>query len=136
MKADQLTDLLLERIVIMDGAMGTVIQRYKLDEAAFRGERFKDWSGKDLKGNNELLLLTKPEIIEEIHRHYFEAGADIIETNTFSATTIGQHDFFFKHADGRKDQAYFDEVVNDPTLQSLARELNRSGARIARKAAD
>ncbi|MDB6020117.1 MAG: metH [Pedosphaera sp.] len=134
-KAAQLERLLRERIVIIDGAMGTVIQRYKLDEAAFRGERFKAHKGKDLKGDNELLVLTRPQVIEEIHRHYLEAGADIIETNTFSATTIGQHDFFFKHANGRKDQAYLDEVVNDPTLQELARELNLAAAYCARKAA-
>src|SRR5437763_14646943 len=101
-RIEQLKRLLRERIVVLDGAMGTVIQRYKLDEAAFRGKRFADWRGKDLKGNNELLQLTQPQVIEEIHRHYLEAGADIIETNTFSATTIGQHDFFFKHANGRK----------------------------------
>src|SRR6186713_3150499 len=115
-----LEELLQERIVIIDGARGTTIQQYKLTEEQFRGERFRDWKGKDLKGNNELLQLTQPQIIEDIHRSYLEAGADIIETNTFSATTIGQHDFFFKHAHGRKDQAYFDEVVNDPTLRALA----------------
>ncbi len=131
-----LTRLLRERIVVLDGAMGTVIQRYKLTEAQFRGERFRDWKGKDLKGNNELLLLTQPQVIEEIHRHYFEAGADIIETNTFSATTIGQHDFFFRHCEGRKDQAFFNEVINDPTLQQLAREMNLAAARLARNAAN
>jgi 5-methyltetrahydrofolate--homocysteine methyltransferase len=135
-RAQHLERLLRERIVILDGAMGTVIQRYKLDEADFRGDRFKDWTGKDLNGNNELLQLTRPDVIEEIHRHYLEAGTDIIETNTFSATTIGQHDFFFKHANGRKDQVFFDEVVADPTLRALAQDLNRAGARLARKAAD
>ncbi|MEI8342466.1 MAG: homocysteine S-methyltransferase family protein, partial [Verrucomicrobiota bacterium] len=129
--------LLLERIAILDGAMGTVIQRYKLDEAAFRGERFRDWHGKDLKGNNELLVLTRPDVIEEIHRDYLVAGADIIETNTFSATTIGQHDFFFeKHHEGRKGQAYFDEVIADPGLRELARDLNTAAVRLARRAAD
>jgi len=139
-KTSSLETLLRERIVIIDGAMGTVIQLHwkarGLGEEWFRGERFKDWKGKDLKGNNELLLLTQPQIIEDIHRRYLEAGADIIETNTFSATTIGQHDFFFKHRDGRKDQAFFDEVINDPALQSLARELNLSATRVARNAAD
>src|SRR5881398_2799959 len=91
-----LEQLFRERIAIIDGAMGTMIQRYKLEEAAYRGERFRDWKGKDLKGNNELLVLTRPQVIEEIHTQYLEAGADIIETNTFSSTTIGQHDFFFK----------------------------------------
>src|SRR5438034_7377862 len=84
-RAAQLEGLLRERIVLLDGAMGTVIQQYKLGEAQFRGERFRDWTGKDLKGNNELLNLTQPQIIEEIHRKYFEAGADIVETNTFNA---------------------------------------------------
>src|SRR6476660_8042211 len=88
--------LLRERIVVLDGAMGTMVQRYKLSEADFRGPRFRDWKGKDLKGSNELLLLTRPEIIEEIHRQYLEAGADLIETNTFSGTTIGLHDFLFQ----------------------------------------
>ena len=129
--------LLDERILLLDGAMGTVIQLYKLDEAAFRGDRFRDWRGKDLKGNNELLVLTRPDVIGEIHRQYLEAGADIIETNTFSATTIGQHDFFFKkHPDGRRDQAFFEEVITDPALRELARELNLAAARIAREAAD
>ena len=129
--------LLRERILILDGAMGTVIQRYKLDEAAFRGERFKAWRGKDLKGNNELLVLTRPDVIGEIHRDYLEAGADIIETNTFSATTIGQHDFFFeKEPEGRKGQAYFDEVIADPALRELAHELNTAAVAVARAAAD
>src|SRR6267378_4776228 len=88
--------LLRQRIVVLDGAMGTMIQRYKLSEQDYRGKRFHDWKGKDLKGSLELLLLTKPEVIEEIHSQYLEAGADIIETNTFSATTIGLHDFLFQ----------------------------------------
>ena len=134
-RAAELEKLLRERIVILDGAMGTVIQRYKLDEAAFRGERFASWQGKDLKGNNELLVLTCPLVVEEIHRAYLEAGADIIETNTFSATTIGQHDFFFKHPNGRKDQAYIEEVVTDAKLRELARELNLAAAALATKAA-
>ena len=129
-------DLLDQRIAIIDGAMGTVIQRYKLGEAQFRGERFIDWKGKDLKGNNELLQITQPQVIEEIHRHYLEAGADLIETNTFSATTIGQHDFFFRHAEGRKDQAFFNEVIQDPFLRDLAREMNLTSARLARRAVD
>jgi 5-methyltetrahydrofolate--homocysteine methyltransferase len=134
--SEALHALLRERVVILDGAMGTVLQGFKLDEAAFRGQRFADWTGKDLKGNNELLQLSQPEIIEEVHRRYLEAGADIIETNTFSATTIGQHDFFFRHAVGRKDQAFFDQVINDPTLQQLARDLNLAGVGVARRAAD
>ena len=135
--AAELQQILAERIAIIDGAMGTMIQRYKLSEADFRGERFKDWKGKDLKGNNELLQLTKPEVIEEIHTQYLEAGADIIETNTFSATTIGQHDFFFlgEHG-GRKDQAFFDKVIADKFLQELARDLNTAAVKVARAAAD
>ena len=101
--------LMRERIVVLDGAMGTMVQRYKLTEADYRGDRFKDWKGKDLKGGLELLLLTKPTIIDEIHRRYLEAGADIIETNTFSATTIGLHDFLFQGEpeSGRKDPEFF-----------------------------
>ena len=132
----ELPRLLAERLVIIDGAMGTMVQRYRLGEAQYRGERFKDWQGKDLKGNNEILLLTQPDIIREIHAQYLEAGADIIETNTFSATTIGQHDFFFRHPDGRKDPAYFDAVISDPFLRDLAREINLAAARVAREAVE
>jgi len=138
-----LESLLKERIVIIDGAMGTMLQlfrktgRYSLEEADFRGERFRDWKGKDLRGNGEALLLTKPEVIEDVHVQYLEAGADIIETNTFGATTIGQHDFFFIHEpEGRKDQAYFQRVIEDPFLRDLAYEMNVVAAKLARKAAD
>ncbi len=132
-----LEQLLRERIVILDGAMGTTVQRYKLQEADYRGERFRDWDGKDLKGNNEALLITKPEVIEEIHTKYLEAGADIIETNTFGATTIGQHDFFFREDHGaRKDQAFFQRVVEDPFLRELAYEMNLKSVELARRAAD
>jgi 5-methyltetrahydrofolate--homocysteine methyltransferase len=113
--ADRLADILRERIVILDGAMGTVIQQYRLDEAQFRGERFQNWTGKDLKGNNELLNLTQPRIIEEIHQRYFEAGADIVETNTFNGQRISLADY---------------------GMESLAYELSRAGAECARRAAD
>lgn len=103
-----------KRILIIDGAMGTMIQRYKLEEADYRGERFKDWH-LDVKGNNDLLCLTQPHIIEEIHGQYLEAGADIIETNTFSSTTIAMADY---------------------EMQSLAYELNVAAAQCARRAAD
>lgn len=103
-----------ERILIIDGAMGTMIQRYKLEEADYRGERFKDYQ-MDVKGNNDLLCITQPQIVEAIHREYLEAGADIIETNTFSSTTIAQADY---------------------EMQALAYELNLEAAKIARKAAD
>ncbi|MGV3589716.1 MAG: methionine synthase [Adhaeribacter sp.] len=103
-----------KRILVLDGAMGTMIQQYKLEEADYRGERFKDYPS-DLKGNNDLLSLTQPQIIKEIHAQYFEAGADIAETNTFSATTIGMADY---------------------GMESLAYELNYESARIAREVAD
>jgi 5-methyltetrahydrofolate--homocysteine methyltransferase len=111
---DALEGLLRERIVILDGAMGTMVQTHKLDEAAFRGERFKDWRC-DLKGNNDLLNLTQPQIIQGIHREYLEAGADIIETNTFNSTTISMADY---------------------RLEDFAFELSMAGARNARAAAD
>ncbi len=112
--------LLRERIAILDGAMGTMVQRHRLGEADYRGARFRDWKGKDLKGSIELLQLTKPEVIEEIHTQYLKAGADLIETNTFSATTIGLHDFLFlgEPKNGRKDPEFFQRVVDDTELRS------------------
>ncbi len=107
-------EILKERILIIDGAMGTMIQRHKLEEADYRGERFADWHT-DVKGNNDLLSITQPQIIEGIHELYLEAGADIIETNTFSSTTIAQADY---------------------DMQALAYELNVASAQCARKAAD
>ena len=106
--------LLAERILILDGAMGTMIQTYKLSEADFRGSRFAD-HGKDVKGNNELLSLVRPDIIQSIHEQYFEAGADVVETNTFGATSIAQGDY---------------------DLPELAYELNLESARLARAACD
>lgn len=101
-RAAQLPDILAQRIVILDGAMGTMIQRFKLGEAQYRGEgytgpgkagdRFKDFAY-DVKGNNELLSLTRPDVISDIHERYLAAGADLIETNTFGATTIAQEDY-------------------------------------------
>jgi 5-methyltetrahydrofolate--homocysteine methyltransferase len=133
-----LETLLRQRIVVLDGAMGTMIQRYKLPEDDYRGQRFRDWKGKDLKGSLELLLLTKPEIVEEIHTQYLEAGANIIETNTFSATTIGLHDFLFtgEPPAGRKEQDFFQRVVDDVDLRALVHEMNLAAAKIARGAAD
>ena len=110
-----LRDLLAQRILVLDGAMGTMIQQYKLQEADYRGERFADWEGQDLKGNNDLLVLTKPEIIREIHSKYIVAGADIIETNTFNSTTISQADYGLEH---------------------IVPELNLAAAKVAREAAD
>ena len=91
-RAAQLPEIMRQRIVVLDGAMGTMIQRYKLTEADYRGARFAEHAT-DLKGNNELLQLTKPEVIREIHEQYLAAGADLIETNTFGATTVAQDDY-------------------------------------------
>src|ERR1041385_6001097 len=120
--------LMRERIVVLDGAMGTMIQAYKLSESDYRGERFRDWQGKDLKGSLELLNLTQPRVIEEIHSDYLKAGADIIETNTFSGTTIGLHDFLFQGEPKgrRKDQEFFQRVINDADLRALIRDVNSS----------
>src|ERR1700719_918550 len=137
-KIHPLEELLHQRIAVLDGAMGTMIQRRKLSEQDYRGEKFPDWKGKDLKGSLELLNLTPPQVIEEIHSAYLEAGDDIIETNTFSATTIGLHDFLFQGEPkgGRKDQEFFQGVVDDVDLRSLIREMNVAAATIARRAAD
>ena len=113
-RAAALLQLLRERIVILDGAMGTMIQTYRLDEAGYRGARFKLWP-RDVKGNNDLLNLTQPQIIQAIHRQYLEAGADIIETNTFNSTAISMADY---------------------GMESLVPELNLAGAKNARAAAD
>jgi 5-methyltetrahydrofolate--homocysteine methyltransferase len=113
-RAEHLERLLRERIVILDGAMGTMIQTYNLDEAAFRGERFKDWH-RDLKGNNDVLNVTRPQVVDEIHRQYLEAGADIIETNTFNSQAISLADY---------------------KLEAFAYEFSRAGAECARRAAD
>ena len=109
-----LPGILQQRIAIIDGAMGTMIQRYKLTEADFRGSRFAD-HGKDLKGNNDLLVLTRPDVIAEIHGQYLAAGADLIETNTFGSTSIAQEDYGLGH---------------------IAREMNVAAARLARQACD
>ena len=114
MLLDRLKSLLSERILVLDGAMGTMIQRYKLDEAGYRGERFKDHPS-PLQGNNDLLALTQPEILKEIHHAYLESGSDIIGTNTFSATSIAQADY---------------------SLESAVYDINFESARIAREAAD
>ena len=133
-----LETLMRERIVVLDGAMGTMVQQYKLAESDYRGNRFHDWKGKDLKGSLELLQLTKPQVIDEIHSSYLDAGADIIETNTFSGTTIGFHDFLFQGepTQGRKDQEFFQRVVDDAGLRALVHEINFEAARIARQTAD
>ena len=113
-RGQPLPAILEKRIVILDGAMGTMIQRFKLSEAQYRGERFKDFH-KDVKGNNELLSLTRPDVIADIHESYLAAGADMVETNTFGATTVAQADY---------------------DMADLAVEMNDESARIARAACD
>jgi 5-methyltetrahydrofolate--homocysteine methyltransferase len=109
-----ISEILKERIMVLDGAMGTMIQRYQPDEAAYRGARFKDYPH-SLKGNNDLLSLTQPQMIREIHTAYLEAGADIIETNTFNSTSVAMADYH---------------------MEDLVRELNMASAKLAREAAD
>jgi len=130
--------LLRQRIVVLDGAMGTTLHRLGLTEADYRGQRFRNWKGKDLKGAIELLLLTKPDAVERVHEEYFRAGADMIETNSFSATTIGLHEFLFpgKPKSGRKDPEFFERVINDPGLRATIAEINDAATRVAREAAD
>ncbi|MCF3110011.1 homocysteine S-methyltransferase family protein [Niabella sp. CC-SYL272] len=110
----KIKELLQQRILVLDGAMGTMIQRYRLTEEDYRGERFQTWH-KDVKGNNDLLSITRPDVIKAIHKEYLEAGSDIIETNTFSSTSIAQADY---------------------DMQSLAYELNVASVKCAREAID
>ncbi|MDD5229219.1 MAG: homocysteine S-methyltransferase family protein, partial [Methylococcales bacterium] len=112
-RTDLFKQHLAQRILFLDGAMGTMIQGYKLDEKDYRGERFANWQT-DVKGNNDLLCLTQPDIIKAIHSAYFEAGADIVETNTFNSTTIAMADY---------------------EMESLVYEINFAAAKIAREAA-
>ncbi|HAA92224.1 MAG TPA: methionine synthase, partial [Rhodospirillaceae bacterium] len=109
-----MTALLRERILVLDGAMGTMIQRHKLEEDDFRGPRFADWP-EDLKGNNDLLTLTQPDLITDIHRGFLDAGTDFVETNTFNSTSISQADY---------------------AMEALVYELNYEGARLARNAVE
>ncbi len=111
---NHITELLQKRVLVLDGAMGTMVQRYQLTEDDFRGNRFQE-SAIDLKGNNDLLSITRPDVIQEIHEQYLEAGADIIETNTFSGTSIAQADY---------------------ALEAVVYEINKSSAEIAKKATD
>src|SRR5437879_12342320 len=112
--ATRLRELLASRIVVLDGAIGTMLQRHRLSEEDFRGERFRDHA-RLLQGDNDLLSLTRPDVVEGVHRAYLEAGADVITTNTFTATPVSQADY---------------------GLGDLAYEINRAGAAIARPAAD
>ena len=133
-----LVEILKQRIAIIDGAMGTTIRTYGMTEADMRGERFKD-AKKDLLNNGDLFTLTQPKMIGDIHRRFLEAGADIIETNTFGATTIAQSEFFVddprEHGD-RKDPAFYQKVIEDEFLKKLAWEINETSARQCREWAD
>src|SRR6187402_1899361 len=133
-----LEKILQERIAIIDGAMGTTIRTYGMKENDIRGERFKD-STKDLLNNGDLFSLTQPDMISDIHRRFLEAGADIIETNTFSATSIGQSEFFVedpREHGGRKDPAFYQGVIENKFLNDLAWEINEQSARQCREWAD
>ncbi|HXE06500.1 MAG TPA: homocysteine S-methyltransferase family protein [Acidobacteriaceae bacterium] len=133
-----LEKILESRIAILDGAMGTTIRTYGMKEADIRGERFQD-ADKDLLNNGDLFSLTQPAMICDIHRRFLEAGADIIETNTFGATTIAQSEFFVedpREHGGRKDPEFYQKVIGDPALQLLAAEINEQSARQCREWAD
>ena len=130
--------ILESRIAIIDGAMGTTIRTYGMTEADIRGERFAN-SKKDLKNNGDLFSLTQPKMIGDIHRRFLEAGADIIETNTFGATSITQSEFFVddpREHGGRKDPAFYQKVIEDRFLNDLAWEINEQSARQCREWAD
>jgi 5-methyltetrahydrofolate--homocysteine methyltransferase len=130
--------ILDRRIAIIDGAMGTTIRTYGMTEADIRGERFRD-SKKGLLNNGDIFSLTKPEMIGDIHRRFLEAGADIIETNTFGATSITQSEFFVddpRERGGRKDPAFYQKVIDDPFLGTVAWDINEQSARQCREWAD
>src|SRR5277367_3716378 len=139
-KANQhpLEKIIGSRIAIIDGAMGTTIRTYGMKEADIRGQRFKD-SKKDLLNNGDLFSLTQPKMIGDIHRRFLEAGADIIETNTFGATSITQSEFFVddpREHGGRKDPDFYQKIIDDPFLSALAWEINEQSARQCREWAD
>src|SRR3954471_17159995 len=133
-----LEKILESRIAIIDGAMGTTIRTYGMTEADIRGERFKD-SKKDLLNNGDLFSLTQPAMIGDIHRRFLEAGADIIETNTFGATSIAQSEFFVddpREHGGRKDPEFYQKIIETKFLSDLAWEVNEQSARQCREWAD
>lgn len=133
-----LEKVMRERIAIIDGAMGTTIRTYGMTENDIRGERFKD-ADKDLLNNGDLFSLTQPEMICDIHRRFLEAGADIVETNTFGATNISQSEFFVedpRERGGRKDPAFYQGVLEMPMLEQLAWDINETSARQCREWAD
>jgi 5-methyltetrahydrofolate--homocysteine methyltransferase len=130
--------ILGSRIAIIDGAMGTTIRTYGMKESDVRGDRFKS-ATKDLLNNGDLFSLTQPAMIGDIHRRFLEAGADIIETNTFGATSIAQSEFFVedpRERGGRKNPAFYDQIIDDPFLNDLAWEINEQSARLCREWAD
>src|SRR3984885_9378734 len=133
-----LEKILQTRIAIIDGAMGTTIRTYGMKEGDIRGTRFKN-SKKDLLNNGDLFSLTQPDMICDIHRRFLEAGADIIETNTFGATSITQSEFFVddpRERGGRKDPEFYQKVVDDSFLNRLAWDINEQSARQCREWAD
>ncbi|MEM9480725.1 MAG: homocysteine S-methyltransferase family protein, partial [Verrucomicrobiota bacterium] len=136
----ELEKSLKERIIVLDGAMGTTIRGYGLDEAAARGDRFKD-NEKDLLNNGDILSITRPDVIGDIHKRFYEAGSDIVETNTFSATTLAQSEFFVEDprekGTGRKDPEFFQtKVLENQFLRDLAWEMNVKSVELAREWAD
>src|SRR5580704_12782645 len=137
-KQHPLEKILESRIAIIDGAMGTTIRTYGMTETEIRADRFKD-STKDLLNNGDLFSLTQPDMICDIHRRFLEAGADIIETNTFGATSITQSEFFVddpREHGGRKDPDFYQKIIEDPFLNSLAWEINEKSAQQCRQWAD
>ena len=133
-----LEKILEDRIAIIDGAMGTTIRTYGMKEADIRGERFKD-AKKGLLNNGDLFSLTQPKMIGDIHRRFLEAGADIIETNTFGATSIAQSEFFVddpREHGGRKDPEFYSKIIGDPFLEGLAWDINEQSAKQCREWAD
>lgn len=138
--AKELRDALASRILVLDGAMGTTIRQYGLTEAQARGERFAS-APKDLLNNGDILSITRPDVIGDIHKRFLEAGSDIIETNTFSGTTLAQSEFFVEDpretGKGRKDPEFFArEVCDNPFLKDLAWEINYESAKLARQWCD
>ncbi len=133
-----LQDQLGKRILMLDGALGTMVQKHQLQEADYRGERFADTAAypRDLRNNNETLLFTQPELLRGIHAAYYAAGADVASTCTFSATCIGQHEFFHQAESTQRGEAYFEAVLADEELRALVREMNLAACRLAREAAE
>jgi len=135
----QLKATLSERIMVLDGAMGTTIRGYELTEADARGDRFKD-NYEDLLNNGDILSITRPDVIADIHKRFYEAGSDICETNTFSGTVLAQSEFFVedpRKTGGKKNPEFFEkEVINNQMLQDLVREINIQSVKLAKQEAD